>query len=45
MDIPRLKAKGVALELANDAIKHACLNLGYAAAVSSQNRLSRRNVL
>lgn len=36
MDIPRLEAKGVALDLVSDAIKHACLDLGYAAATSDQ---------
>ena len=36
MDIPRLEAKGVALDLVRDAVKQACLDLGYAAATSDQ---------
>ena len=38
MDIPRLDAKGVAVELVNDAIKHAFLTLGYAAATIDQDK-------
>ena len=41
MDIPRLDAKGVAVELVNDAIKHAFLTLGYAAATSDQDKAVR----
>ena len=38
MDIPRLDAKGVAVELVNDAIKHAFLTLGYDAATTDQDK-------
>ena len=41
MDIPRLDAKGVAVELVNDAIKHAFLTLGYAAATTDQDKAVR----
>ena len=41
MDIPRLDAKGVAVELVNDAIKHAFLTLGYAAATTDQDKAIR----
>ena len=41
MDIPRLDAKGVSVELVNDAIKHAFLALGYAAATSEQDKAIR----
>ena len=41
MDIPRLDAKGVAVELVNDAIKHAFLTLGYATATSDQDKAVR----
>ena len=41
MDIPRLDAKGVAVELVNDAVKHAFLTLGYAAATSGQDKAVR----
>ena len=41
MDIPRLDAKGVAVELVNDAIKHALLTLGYAAATTDQDKAVR----
>ena len=41
MDIPRLDVKGVAVELVNDAIKHAFLTLGYAAATSDQDKAVR----
>lgn len=37
VDIPRLEAKCVALDLVNDAIKQACLNRGYAPAMSYYN--------
>ena len=29
MDIPQTPSVGVTLDLVNDTIKHACLNLGY----------------
>ena len=38
MDIPRLDAKGVLVELVNDAIKHAFLALGHAAATSDHDK-------
>ena len=38
MDIPRLDAKSVSVELVNDAIKHVFLALGYTAATSDQLR-------
>ena len=38
MDIPRLDAKGVSVELVNDAIKHTFLVLGYTAATSDQDK-------
>ena len=41
MDTPRLDVKGVAVELVNDAIKHASLTLGYAAATSDQDKAVR----
>ena len=41
LDIPGLDAKGVAVELVNDAIKHAFLTLGYAAATSDQGKAVR----
>ena len=41
LDIPRLDVKGVAVELVNDAIKHAFLTLGYAAATSNQDKAVR----
>ena len=41
LDIPGLDAKGVAVELVNDAIKHAFLTLGYAAATSDQDKAVR----
>ena len=41
MDIPRLDAKGVSVELVNDAIKHAFLALGYTAATSNQDKAIR----
>ena len=41
MDISRLDAKGVAVELVNDAIKHAFLTLGYAAATTDQDKAVR----
>ena len=41
MDIPRLDAKGVSVELVNDAIKHAFLELGYTAATSEQDKAIR----
>ena len=41
MDLPRLDAKGVAVELVNDAIKHAFLTLGYAAATTDQDKAVR----
>ena len=41
MDIPRLDAKGVSVELVNDAIKHAFLALGYTAATSDQDKAIR----
>ena len=41
LDIPRLDVKGVAVELVNDAIKHAFLTLGYAAATSDQDKAVR----
>ena len=41
MDIPRLDVKGVAVELVNDAIKHAFLTLGYAVATSDQDKAVR----
>ena len=41
LDIPRLDVKGVAVELVNDAIKHAFLTLRYAAATSDQDKAVR----
>ena len=41
MDIPRLDAKGVSVELVNNAIKHAFLALGYTAATSDQDKAIR----
>ena len=41
LDIPRLDVKGVAVELVNDAIKHAFLTLGYVAATSDQDKAVR----
>ena len=41
MDIPRLDAKSVSVELVNDAIKHAFLVLGYTAATSDQDKAIR----
>ena len=41
LDISRLDAKGVAVELVNDAIKHAFLTLGYDAATSDQDKAVR----
>ena len=41
MDIPGLDAKGVAVELVNDAIKHAFLTLGYDAATTDQDKAVR----
>ena len=38
MDTPRLNAKSVAVDLVNDAIRDACLNLGYAAGRSYQEK-------
>ena len=37
-DIPRLNAKSVVVDLVNNAIEDACLNLGYAAATSYQEK-------
>ena len=41
LNIPRFDVKGVAVELVNDAIKHAFLTLGYAAATSDQDKAVR----
>ena len=41
MDIPRRDAKGVTVELVNDAITHAFLTLGYTAATSDQDKAVR----
>ena len=41
MDIPRLDAKGILVELVNNAIKHTFLALGYAAATSNQDKAIR----
>ena len=41
MDNPRIDAKGVAMELVNNAIKHAFVSLGYAAATRDQDKVVR----
>ena len=41
MDIPRLDAKGVVVQLVNDAIKHAFLTLGYAAVTTDKDNAVR----
>ena len=41
MDIPRLDAKGVSVELVNYSIKHAFLAFGYTAATSDQDKAIR----
>ena len=45
MDIPRLEAKEVALDLVDDPIKHDCLDLGYAATTSYQVKTIRSEFL